>query len=429
MTARDPNDLRDARVDAAWRAVSREEPPAALDDAIRAAARREIGAGPRSADAREPPRPSRCAPSAGGGRSPPRRRSARSRSASCSSQSRTASASRAADKAVVSDMPAAPASTQEAGGPCQAPPSPQRGAGGREARDSGPCRNATTAERRARTYRAGPDPTHAAAPARCARTRPLPLARDEGAGDARRRETVRRRAERRPRMPPRLRRRSREPFPADAAKRESKEAAMRDAAHGRGDASPAPPAAAVCRIAGVRRRRRQAGARRRPRQAQRAKRKRGPLRRRTARRVARRKPTTPAESQPPLPRRRWRASVVARESRGAKLSVPDWIALIRKLRDEGRTDEAAKELAAFRDAYADHEQLLPPDLRDWKPRASARERSSTSVARRCSARIGAGSAAASASSRVSHTRPGRFRARRPRAHARRAAAGSSGGNA
>lgn len=50
-----------------------------------------------------------------------------------------------------------------------------------------------------------------------------------------------------------------------------------------------------------------------------------------------------------------------------KLAVPDWITLIRKLRDEGKTDEAAKELVAFRAAYPDHERLLPPDLRDWKP--------------------------------------------------------------
>ena len=50
-----------------------------------------------------------------------------------------------------------------------------------------------------------------------------------------------------------------------------------------------------------------------------------------------------------------------------KLAVPDWITLISKLRDEGRTDDAAKELAAFRAAYPNHEQLLPPDLRDWKP--------------------------------------------------------------
>ncbi len=36
----------DNKLDAAWRAASREEPPAALDDAIRAAARRAVGAGP-----------------------------------------------------------------------------------------------------------------------------------------------------------------------------------------------------------------------------------------------------------------------------------------------------------------------------------------------------------------------------------------------
>jgi len=52
-----------------------------------------------------------------------------------------------------------------------------------------------------------------------------------------------------------------------------------------------------------------------------------------------------------------------------KLAVADWIALIRKLRDENKMDEAAKELAAFRAAYPDHERLLPPDLRDWKPAA------------------------------------------------------------
>src|SRR5215472_17870163 len=38
---------RDPRVDAAWRAANRDEPPAALDDAIRAAARRAVEAGPQ----------------------------------------------------------------------------------------------------------------------------------------------------------------------------------------------------------------------------------------------------------------------------------------------------------------------------------------------------------------------------------------------
>ena len=51
----------------------------------------------------------------------------------------------------------------------------------------------------------------------------------------------------------------------------------------------------------------------------------------------------------------------------APLPVADWIALIRKLRAEGRIDEAATELAAFRRAHQDGERLLPEDLRDWRP--------------------------------------------------------------
>lgn len=49
------------------------------------------------------------------------------------------------------------------------------------------------------------------------------------------------------------------------------------------------------------------------------------------------------------------------------LAPADWIALIRRLRDEGRDEEAAKELAAFRAAFPDHERLLPPDLARWQP--------------------------------------------------------------
>jgi hypothetical protein len=49
------------------------------------------------------------------------------------------------------------------------------------------------------------------------------------------------------------------------------------------------------------------------------------------------------------------------------LPVVEWIVLIRRLRDEGKSADAAKELAAFRVAHADHEKLLPPDLRDWRP--------------------------------------------------------------
>jgi hypothetical protein len=49
------------------------------------------------------------------------------------------------------------------------------------------------------------------------------------------------------------------------------------------------------------------------------------------------------------------------------LPVAEWIALIRRLRAEGNSTDAAKELAAFRVAHVDHERLLPPDLRDWRP--------------------------------------------------------------
>jgi hypothetical protein len=51
---------------------------------------------------------------------------------------------------------------------------------------------------------------------------------------------------------------------------------------------------------------------------------------------------------------------------GTPLPVPEWIALIRRLRDEGRIDDAAKELAAFRRTHVDHLQLLPPDLAQWR---------------------------------------------------------------
>ena len=57
----------------------------------------------------------------------------------------------------------------------------------------------------------------------------------------------------------------------------------------------------------------------------------------------------------------------ARSKDRMPLPVADWIALIRRLRAEGNSAEAARELAAFRTAHADHEKLLPPDLRDWHP--------------------------------------------------------------
>jgi hypothetical protein len=51
-------------------------------------------------------------------------------------------------------------------------------------------------------------------------------------------------------------------------------------------------------------------------------------------------------------------------------SVEDWVKLIRQLRDERRFDEATKELAAFRAVYGERaDALLPPDLRQFSPPA------------------------------------------------------------
>jgi len=49
----------------------------------------------------------------------------------------------------------------------------------------------------------------------------------------------------------------------------------------------------------------------------------------------------------------------------APRGVDDWVKLIRDLRGEGRFDDAARELAAFRDAYGERaDALLPADLRE-----------------------------------------------------------------
>lgn len=49
-------------------------------------------------------------------------------------------------------------------------------------------------------------------------------------------------------------------------------------------------------------------------------------------------------------------------------SVDDWIKRIRELKNAGRLDEAARELAAFRSAYGERaDALLPPDLRRAPP--------------------------------------------------------------
>jgi hypothetical protein len=62
------------------------------------------------------------------------------------------------------------------------------------------------------------------------------------------------------------------------------------------------------------------------------------------------------------------ATVKAKE--GAARSVEEWIKRIRDLKNAGRQDEAAKELAAFRNEYGERaDALLPADLRAMKAQA------------------------------------------------------------
>ncbi|MDQ2963145.1 MAG: hypothetical protein M3R31_08310 [Pseudomonadota bacterium] len=58
----------------------------------------------------------------------------------------------------------------------------------------------------------------------------------------------------------------------------------------------------------------------------------------------------------------------AQAKNAAARSAEEWIKRIRELRNAGRQDEAAKELAAFRNEYGERaEALLPADLRAWAP--------------------------------------------------------------
>ena len=80
----------------------------------------------------------------------------------------------------------------------------------------------------------------------------------------------------------------------------------------------------------------------------------------------------PAPAAPAVESRVAAAKVATTDEAKAKdagaSSVEDWIKRIRDLKNEGRLDDAAKELAAFRVAFGERaDTLLPPDLRTWTP--------------------------------------------------------------
>jgi hypothetical protein len=351
----DPHDLRDARLDAAWRAASNEEPPAALDDAIRAAARREVNAGPQRSDA-----PAASVPQA---LRPERWWMPLAAAATIGAiavgvlqlSSPDKMIEPAHDKAIVSDMPSPPVSTS------QTAPTPET---------ASPAAGDRTENRVA-------PPAPAVAPVAAPEPKGAPALRKDTTPSAATEEQAMKREALVPPSPTGGGRQAgavdagkpapiAEPFPGDV-KREAKEKAAGPAA--------SPPASTPAEAP--------------PSGLATDKLKSFPAT--SARDEAPELPRAPvAQSMAPAaqaPMRRMQDADVARAgaqksdaanaSAGAsvdtrvkaqpKLAVADWIALIRRLRDEGKTDDAAKELTAFRAAYPDHERLLPPDLRDWKP--------------------------------------------------------------
>jgi hypothetical protein len=257
------DDLRDPRFDAVWRETSREEPPGALDAAIRADARRAVGAGPKREssavpEATSPERwwwPLAAAATIGAitigllQLAPPAREAANSTSA------------------IVSDIPA------------------------------GSTANGDAAQRE-RVPAAGPPPRA-----------PQPFPAEPGKPEA-----------------------GAPPAPAAPTPLPQREPAAQ--------AAPQTPRPAMPTVA-----ERHPEAKRLPTRAERE----------------------AARHSGALAEQRGDPVVEAKAQERAPLAVADWIALIRKLVTDGRDDEVALELEAFRFAHPDADTLLPPDLRDWRP--------------------------------------------------------------
>ena len=315
------DDLVDPRIASTWREASNEEPSASIDAAILAAARREVSARPEALvewQAREA-RASRR-------RWWPLAVAATVAAIAVGVLQLTPTdklVSPASETATVSDVPA-PAAKTESGAAAPAP----------------------TAEPTAPAAPPGAPPPAASTLAPFAAADPAPQPKEEKrarSDDARPKAEARKLAPPPPPAPPAAvsaapaeprqsaAAPSPNPFPATNA--------AADAAASRMQTAPSPPPA--------------------------------PQRSEAAGGVARESDSVARPAAAPLAKVTERADQRATDEARAKdrkpLPVPDWIALIRRLRAEGKQDEAAKELAAFRAAHPNHEKLLPPDLRDWRP--------------------------------------------------------------
>ena len=313
---------RDPRVDAAWNTASREEPPVALDDAIRAAARKAVDAQPRRVRGKQwwypfaaaatvaviaigllqttPPEQVALTTLGDAGRTPKQ------------------------------DAAATPASPPEASAPTTAAPATPRST----------FANPTPAPLKKESPAS--EARRASAPAQSGTRRELD-ATDKLAQSTKPLEATESAAANKPAQlqasPPAAPAPRAEPFPA--APQSSAQLApleRRDAPSSNANAMESAPArqpaaassAAAPRLAGA-----AVGEQRAQRQGMLAK--------------------DEASAQP-------------RAKTAPPRSVEDWIKLIRELRSEGRTDEARKEIVAFRSVYGEQaDSLLPQDLREFAP--------------------------------------------------------------
>lgn len=321
----DRSALVDPRIAAAWGAASNEEPPASIDAAILAAARREVAAGPEPIDTRET-------------------RADRRRWWPLAAAATIAAVvigvlqvtptdklgAPATDTAVVSDVPT-PATKPAPEGTTSVPSS----------KEGQPARSDDTSVRsEARSMEAPRQPAFASAPKLAV---PLPAAAPEPTQEG---------LVAAPAAIP-------DPFPA-APKPAADAAPATSGQLAASPPSPSPPprAEAAANVSPERDQvARQAAA--------------PPPAGQSAAATAAERAAAPAPSSLPLGKMAaGRADSGVDEARvkdRTPLPVPEWIALIRRLRTEGKQAEAAKELAAFRATHADHDKLLPADLRDWRP--------------------------------------------------------------
>jgi hypothetical protein len=312
---------RDREVDAAWRAASREEPPPALDAAIRAQARRAVDAAPGGARSKHWWYPLAAAATVAAlaigiaQLTPPEQVAptvvAEQSAAPRQTANEVARQSTPADATLAAPPPAAPVATPASSALAQKAPTQAAGAaqgvtGRRQAeaapaaqafakkQDKGKTEEAPTREKLA-AVPSTPDASAAAAVGGASASSPAP-----------------------PRS---------EPFPAKSARPET-----------RGDVYAEAPSVAPNAPAGA-----------------------------AEARASRRAPAA-AEVKSRLAVAKVTNIDEAKAKDAGARSVEDWLKRIRELKNEGRVDDAAKELTAFRSAFGERaDALLPPDLRAWTP--------------------------------------------------------------